>query len=70
LVKLLALTLMEKNIDRTDTGGRSGFEIHPDGGKTGTKGCIGLTQNNTKPIYQELKDYIIKFKFLFLSVDY
>jgi len=62
---------MEKNIDRTDTGGRSGFGIHPDGGKFGTLGCIGISKEikNTSLIenmiryfinqYGELKVYVV-----------
>ena len=61
----------------TDTKGRKGFGIHPDGydpsdnePPRGTKGCIGLTQDNTKPIYNKLRRYIIRFKFLLLNVKH
>ena len=28
-----------------DIGGRTGFGIHPDGNKPGTKGCVGIRKN-------------------------
>lgn len=35
---------------------RSGFGIHPDGGIAGTKGCIGITDRDTRPCFAYLQD--------------
>jgi hypothetical protein len=34
---------------------RSGFEIHPDGGVPGTKGCIGLKHEDTTDVFELLQ---------------
>lgn len=39
-------------------GDRGDFGIHPDGKPPGTKGCIGLTASNTKPIFDALSKLI------------
>jgi RHS repeat-associated protein len=44
------------------THGRSGFEIHPDGGVIGTAGCIGLVCNNpqvSKQFYEAMEKTLV-----------
>ncbi len=37
-------------VPRFDAGGRGGFGIHPDGGKGGTAGCIGIKMQDSSSI--------------------
>lgn len=39
-----------------DTGGRGHFGIHPDGGPQGTRGCIGLTGDDTSDAFKVLQN--------------
>lgn len=34
--------------------GKSDYGIHPDGGPSGTLGCIGVTSSDTRPLFDEL----------------
>ncbi|MFO1372846.1 MAG: hypothetical protein U1F42_10825 [Candidatus Competibacteraceae bacterium] len=48
---------------------RSQFGIHPDGKPLGTTaGCIGLTDADTKPIFEELKKLIEQEGEIFIEV--
>ncbi len=40
------------NFDST----RTGLGIHPDGGVSGTLGCIGITEDSTRPLYNALRE--------------
>jgi hypothetical protein len=35
---------------------RFGFGIHPDGNVPGTRGCIGIVLDDTRPVFQTLKN--------------
>ena len=46
--------------DRTGFGwflwlGKGNLGIHPDGNVPGTLGCIGVTKNNTRALFEELR---------------
>jgi len=35
--------------------GKSGLGIHPDGNDPGTEGCIGITERDTRPLFEKLR---------------
>lgn len=58
------------NLDPQFSTSRKGLAIHPDGGKEGTKGCIGISKDikNTLTIRNKLRDYLLKHKDIKLEV--
>lgn len=36
--------------------GKGDFGIHPDGNVPGTKGCIGIVEADTRPLFNKLKN--------------
>lgn len=54
-------------IDPQFSTDRNNLGIHPDGNKSGTLGCIGLFEANTKPWYEAFKS-IKKGEFTVLEV--